>query len=268
MFKKFLFFSTIRNQPLFVKNKSKVVSFNKTNNHFFFILKNNNLLDFFTTKIAVKPQLNFLTFSDKFGFLLNKILLNTNKFKSLSTTFNVMEWFERESKEFDTFLFIDLKDSRSLLTPYSFNLKNDNFFLIKNNNCFFNCLYKRLYFFKKNKIKLTMLKVFLKLKSNYVFFKNLKASNKTLLFIFFFILNKNFSFFKFRVLSKRKLFTIIQSPFHYKNSKKNVENRYSFTEISFQSTNFKEGSEYLFILKKKIKLNFGFFNLKKIKLKK
>ena len=111
-----------------------------------------------------------------------------------------------------------------------------------------------------------MLNFFLKIKTVNTCFKGLKISSKTVLYLYFYILKKNSISFVFKNSSNSKSFVIIQSPFHYKNSKKKVHNvtKNSTIIFSLKSTLIKR---QLFFLKKFFFLNPFFFKIKKIKVR-
>lgn len=151
MFNVFNFFFKPHERGFFF-NKNSVFSNKKS--FFFFFLKKTNVLDFFLLSNGGAKHLTFVLFNYRFGFFILKKKTSNNGSDSLSWFLPSLEWYERELSEFSFFFFKNLKDSRSLLTPYSFSLKKNSFFSKTNNCIFFNFFFKKLFFFKKKKITL------------------------------------------------------------------------------------------------------------------
>lgn len=128
-----------------------------TNKIFINLLKNNyynysliNLLNFtnffFLYEIVANKAQNIINISVLFNCFITNLnliyLINIkNKIKSISNIYPSSIWIERELKEMNNIFFIDLKDSRRLLTDY---------FQFEQN---FNC-YKTTSYFNKNQIVL------------------------------------------------------------------------------------------------------------------
>jgi hypothetical protein len=109
-----------------------------------------------------------------------------------------------------------------------------------------------------------MLNFFLKIKAVNSCYKNLKVSQKTILYVYLYILKKNSIAFslKSNFICKKK--TLIQSPFHYKNSKKSVYLN-TVTHFVNMSIVFKGKENSVFFFKKNFLINPGFFNIQKAK---
>lgn len=111
-----------------------------------------------------------------------------------------------------------------------------------------------------------MLNIFVKFKCPNFCDKKIKISKRVVFFIFFFILKKNGFFFLFKSLVRDKKFTILQSPFHYKNSKKNIHSG-TFSSFLILKTACFYNKKSFFFLKKQLFLNFGFLSLDKLKIR-
>jgi len=101
--------------------------FNNTNFLFFIITRYNlnNIFLYIMDNVIVK---NIYYISYQSYFFDFKILVKS-KFKknimSLSTIYGSITWGERENKEFNKVTFLNLKDSRKLLSNYNYNKKNN-----------------------------------------------------------------------------------------------------------------------------------------------
>lgn len=101
--------------------------FNNTNFLFFIISRYNlnNIFLYIMDNVIVK---NIYYISYQSYFFDFKILVKS-KFKknimSLSTIYGSITWGERENKEFNKVTFLNLKDSRKLLSNYNYNKKNN-----------------------------------------------------------------------------------------------------------------------------------------------
>jgi hypothetical protein len=111
-----------------------------------------------------------------------------------------------------------------------------------------------------------MLNFFIKIKTVNSCYKNLKVSQKTIIYIYLYILKKNSITFLFKSSFLNKKKTLIQSPFHYKNSKKGVYLN-TVTHFICMEVYFSSKETCFFFLKRSVLLNPGFFNIQKIKIK-
>jgi hypothetical protein len=152
MFNFFNFFSFFKNKGVFYFNSNHVCNTGMSKFLFFFISKKFLFYDLFLLK--KKNSINFIFFNRIFGFNIHKQLIFGNVLESNSIVIPIMEWYERELKEFNFFLFKNIKDSRCLLTPYNKNLKKTNFNYLKSNFVFFNSFLKKLNTLSKLKIRL------------------------------------------------------------------------------------------------------------------
>ncbi len=100
------------------------------------------------------------------------------------------------------------------------------------------------------------------LESRRFFFKNLKVSNKTLIYLYAIILKKKNTTLAFRNLNLNKSYVIIKAPFHYKNSKKKVYENCVNTVLYLKVRgSFKKN--FIFFFRKLFLQNSGFFKINK-----
>jgi hypothetical protein len=100
---------------------------NNTNFLFFLINKYNlNSLFFYIVDSLVVKNIYYITYQSFFYDF--KILVKSRfkrNIKSLSRIYGNMIWSERENKEFNKVFFLNLKDSRKLLSNYNYNNHNN-----------------------------------------------------------------------------------------------------------------------------------------------
>lgn len=243
-------------------NNCSLFSFNRKQSFVFYIISRNQTLDFFLRKNCFF-ELNLVLFNEN-GFFLIKNIVKSPESISMSSICGIFEWYEREVRDFNNYCFTNLIDSRPLLSQYSSafqsNLKSYK------KPIFLNILYKKLNLMALSKVKLQMSKFFYKFQTKTNKGVVLKITKNSMFYLFLYVLKKSALSFSLRKWTRRKTITLIKAPFHYKNSKKNVYDSYTFLTLTFHLP-IKIEKKTLFFIKSNVFLNPAFFKTSKIKIR-
>jgi hypothetical protein len=122
-------FAIINNMFVFKYSKYNDIFFLNLNYNFLFFILNkyniNNLFFYIVDSTIINNNyfLSYQSFFFDFKILISSKI--TNKVESLSNVYKGLSWVERENKEFNKINFLNLQDTRKLLSNYNYNDYNN-----------------------------------------------------------------------------------------------------------------------------------------------